>query len=215
MGTGVRMVVFDVGGVLVRVLAWDEGHTAAGLDPARLPEREPFLQAVSALNRAYDGGLLTTPEFEREVVRAAAGRHGLEEVRRIHAALIGAEFPGLSAVFEALEGKGVATGVLSNTNPSHWQRLANLGGGPAEYPAVVRAQHRQASFALRCSKPDMEIYRAFEELSGFGRDEILFFDDLERNVAGARAAGWQGERVDPLGNPAAQVMDVLNGRGLA
>ncbi|MCR5617564.1 MAG: HAD-IA family hydrolase [Clostridiales bacterium] len=38
-------------------------------------------------------------------------------------------------------------------------------------------------------KPDVEIYNAFLEEYGLKGDECLFVDDMEANVAGARAAG--------------------------
>ena len=42
-------------------------------------------------------------------------------------------------------------------------------------------------------KPHEEIYKKAEELSGFAADEILFIDDNQVNVDGARNCGWHSE----------------------
>lgn len=41
----------------------------------------------------------------------------------------------------------------------------------------------------RMLKPDVEIYKTFLTKYGLKADECLFFDDLEKNIAGAREAG--------------------------
>ncbi len=42
------------------------------------------------------------------------------------------------------------------------------------------------------AKPDPAYYAAAEARTGFAAQELLLLDDSERNVAAAKAAGWQG-----------------------
>ncbi len=213
-GSDVRLVVFDIGGVLIRVVPWREAHEACGLPAAQLPPLDAFQPALSRLNHAYDRGDLQPQEFETAVAALADGSYSIEDVHRIHAATCRPEFPGIPTVFDQLEGLNLDVGVLSNTNRTHWQRLAGLADGGVEYPTIGRAKHLHASFLLRCAKPDRAIYDAFTEASGTEPQQILFFDDLEPNVLGARGAGWRAEQIDPTAGPAQQVMAALRRHGV-
>src|SRR5689334_164715 len=108
MTVGVRVVVFDVGGVLIRVLPWAEAHTSFGLEETLLPELGPFLGAMSQLNQRYDRGLVTPEEYAAEVC-ALAGGYSREHAAGIHSAQLGPEHDGLGEVFDALEEAGIAT----------------------------------------------------------------------------------------------------------
>jgi putative hydrolase of the HAD superfamily len=44
---------------------------------------------------------------------------------------------------------------------------------------------------LGCAKPDPAFFAAVVERTGFAPGELLLIDDSQRNVDGARAAGWQ------------------------
>jgi FMN phosphatase YigB (HAD superfamily) len=202
-------VVFDVGGVLIRVLPWADAHAEFGLEAARLPDPGPFLPAMSQLNQRYDRGLVTPEEYAAEVC-ALAGGYSPEHAAGIHSAQLGPEHDGLGEIFDALEAAGIATGLLSNTNVSHWAMLLEEG----RYPNLCRAQHKFASFAMNCAKPDEAIFRAFEAATGFGAGDVLFFDDLGRNVAGARAAGWRTELIDASEPTAVQMMAALRKHGV-
>lgn len=191
------MVVFDIGGVLVRIAPWEEAHSACNFAPDQLPPLDEFLPQLSLLNQAYDRGDLEPDTYAKEVADAAGGSYLPRDVHRIHGAVCTTEYPGLHLLFDELEGAGLAVGVLSNTNVRHWQRLSGSHDGGREYPLISRAHHAHPSFLLKCSKPDPEIYRAFVRKAAVQPGEILFFDDLERNVAAARAMGWRAERIDP------------------
>lgn len=212
--SGIRMVVFDIGGVLVRIAPWAEAHAACGFGQTQLPPLDDFLPRLSLLNQAYDRGELEPDDYDARVAVASGGRYLPHEVRQVHAAVCTTEFPGLHAVFDEVEGAGREIGILSNTNVLHWRRLSGLHDGGAEYPLVRRAAHAHASFLLKCAKPDPRIYDAFARATAARSSEILFFDDLERNVEAARAAGWRAERVDPTALVAPQLRAALRAHGV-
>lgn len=205
----VRLVVFDVGGVLVEVAPWESAHLACGYGPGQLPPGETFLPELRRLNGAYDRGELSPREYEQHAARASRGRYSTADVRRIHAMQLQGEAPGIAAVFDALDRQGHRAALLSNTNPVHWSRLLSPVDGVAPYPTLLRAALRVASFELRCAKPDPAIYERFAQAAGLPAHTLLFFDDREPNVAAARLSGWRAELIDPATDTAAQLMDHL------
>ena len=132
----------------------------------------------------------------------------------MHDAILIEEYDGLSGVFDSLESAGVETGILSNTNPVHWVELAATDGRAPRFPSIVRARYIYASHMLKLLKPDRAIFDAVAERTGFEPQQILFFDDLEPNVLGARGAGWRAEQIDPAAGPAQQVMAALRRHGV-
>jgi FMN phosphatase YigB (HAD superfamily) len=111
----------------------------------------------------------------------------------------------------------VSTACLSNTNHSHWQRLAGLDGR-REYSAVPELRHRLASHLVGYIKPDPQIYRlahaTFSEAGAVRPEGIIFFDDLAENVSAARSAGWTAFLVDHRGDTAQQMREHLLGIGI-
>lgn len=210
----VTLVVFDAGGVLVRIRPWAEAHRFCGFGPDRLPPQDEFLPRLSLLNQAFDRGELEPDDYDAKVADIAGGRYLQGDVRRIHAAVSAEEFAGLHAVFDALDAGGVATGILSNTNVLHWQRLSGASDGGREYSLIQRATHAHASFLLKCAKPDPQIYDTFARAAAAHPSEILFFDDLERNVEAARVAGWRAEQVDHRVPVAPQLRAALRVHGV-
>lgn len=206
------MVVFDLGGVLIRICrSWAEACAAAGI-----PLREGVADATAgamrhALAEKHGIGGLDSDAFFSEVSTALRGVYSADEVRRVHHAWLLGEYPGVQQLIHDIHAAGIETGVLSNTNHAHWVRLAPPAhGGSGEFIASGLAQHLHASHLLKLAKPDAAIYREFARRVGFDGtrgqpEDLLFFDDLEENVAAARGCGWRAERVDHTGDTAAQM----------
>ena len=202
------LVVFDVGGVLVRIArSWAEAHRLAGLT-RKAPTDPAFASTLTELGERMDGSL-SGPQFFARVAAASGGIYKPDDVRRISDVFLRGEYPRVGDVFDRLEARGVESAILSNTNDAHWARLASDDEN-AEFPSVRRATYLFPSHLLGLVKPDPRIYRAVEEATGRTATQILFFDDLQANVAAARAAGWTAERIDHTGDPAAQLLASLH-----
>ena len=203
-------MVFDLGGVIVQLPeSWAAAHTAAGLpDDDRLGEAA-FLDRLRAAARDLERGAIGFTEWCDRFAVSSGGLYTAEQVGLVLDAGILCEYDGISEVFDALEAAGVKTAVLSNTNERHWPRLAGLGGDELEYPSIARATFRLASFELRLAKPEPRISRTVTGIAGVSPGDVLFFDDIEANVEGARAAGWKAVRIDPLSPTAPQIMAAL------
>lgn len=199
----IRLVCFDIGGVIVRICrTWAEGCAAAGL-PVRDPQRwQSAKPARRAIVDEYQRGRIDGRTFAARLSAQVGGLYSPSEILGIHRAWLLGAYQGMAEVVDRLHGQGIRTAALSNTNHEHWTRL----GG---YPAVTAMRHLLASHQLGLIKPDPAIYHRAESIFGTSGGEILFFDDLLENVEAARSVGWSAEVIDPLGEPAEQVAAVL------
>ncbi|MEM9064256.1 MAG: HAD-IA family hydrolase [Planctomycetota bacterium] len=212
MTTPPRIVCFDWGGVILRICrSFREGCERAGLDVRDISDPE-LTQIRRTLVVEYQRGQLTPNEYFRRTSEAMAGAYSAEEVARLdHAWLVG-EYDGVGALVDELNGMaGIETALLSNTSERHFAR----GTGPeADFEVISRLTHIHASHLLGHTKPGEEIYRAFERETGAASDEILFFDDLEDNIATARRVGWRSEQIDHTGDTATQMRLYLRDHGI-
>jgi putative hydrolase of the HAD superfamily len=204
----IKLVCFDLGGVLIRICrSWEEGCAAAGLDVRegfRSPIHEPRRRAaVDALQR----GAIEPDEFWVEISDCFGGVYEPYEIERVHRAWTLGEYEGVCDVIDRIHDAGVATACLSNTNAPHWEILVR-------HDALKRLHSLHASHLLRSAKPDEAIYRAFEQAVGRAGEEILFFEDTEENAVAAFALGWRTAVVDPHTETAPQIEAALLEHGV-
>ncbi len=203
-GTGpIELVCFDLGGVLVRTrTVWSDLCETVRLDVRGDSAGEIAERERQKLGEAYMRGDLSTEQWIEALGHVLGGLYAAEEIAALHDAVIAEEYPGIGVLIDDLHRAGVATACLSNTSETHWVKLVHHDGaralpGEARYPAVQKLRAHYASHLMRVIKPTLDIYRAFEKATGRSGAQILFFDDVEQNVAAARSLGWRAERIDP------------------
>jgi len=218
--TAVKLVCFDLGGVLVRICgSWDEACRAAALAVRDGPPPPKVEETRRALDALLEVGRISFDEWATGVSRAFDGTYSPEEAKRAHQAITRREYEGAPALVDELHEAGMATACLSNTNHPHWVRLvhhdgaASLAGVP-EYPSVARLERHFASHLLGLAKPDASIYARFENGVGLRGQDILFFDDRVENVDAARHRHWHAQRIDPKGDPIAEIRRHLRQYGV-
>lgn len=212
----VRMVCFDVGGVLIKHhRTWDAGCAAAGL-PVRPGAMSPEMAAHRhEITAAYTTGRLETDKFYSEMSRIMGGLYSPEEVKKVHHVWLGPEYDGVAAVLHRLVSVNtIDTGVLSNTNRAHWSRMTKTEIRPAEFPSPSMLRHRHASHLLGFAKPDPRAFREFERRTDYRGSEILYFEDLPENAEVAQAQGWIVELIDHTGDTASQLEAALRRHGI-
>jgi putative hydrolase of the HAD superfamily len=199
----VRVVCLDWGGVLLRICnGWDEACAAAGLPLPAAPVSAEIRARRRELAEAYQLGFLACEAYFPAVAELSPG-YSAADIERLHDAWLLHEYDGAVELVTELTGHArLTTALLSNTNARHWTRRA-------QFTAAGLLAHQLASHEHRLAKPDAEFYRSLEAAVGASGPEIVFFDDLEANVAAARALGWQAVRVDPAGDTVAQVRGAL------
>lgn len=184
----IRFVYFDMGNVL---LYFDHRQAARQMAEVAgvLPDRVWDAVFASDLNTRYDAGQLSTDEFFEEFCRLTGSRPPRAELERAASAIFRVNV-SIRPIIGHLSGAGYRVGLVSNTCPLHWEYVSRGRHRllPELFDVVV------LSYELRLLKPQPEFYAAATDRAGVRPEEIFFVDDLEENVVGARAFGWQAER---------------------
>lgn len=198
-----KVVCFDLGGVLVRICrSWAQAVEVAGL-PSRSLDALSHPDAIARRSRVVDEyqiGHLDCEAYYRAMSEAVDFAYSPEEVKHLHHAWTLEEYPGAGELVAELNQRAVLTACLSNTNHAHWLRL-NGDDGRREYPSVAELKLRLASHLLGAAKPQARIYELAQQQFGCDAAQICFFDDMPENVAAARSCGWHAEHVDHAGDP--------------
>jgi HAD superfamily hydrolase (TIGR01509 family) len=185
----IRLVCFDLGGVLVQVVSsWEEACHRCGLT---IPASAVAWDKHHTLMQQYERGRLTSDEYFAAVSQLLNG-FTVDQFQKAFDAWLGDVYPGAYELIDDLKSRGVRTACLSNTNARHWQTLSETN---PTYAGLKRLDHLFVSQELGEAKPDPAIYLAAQNRINLPPDQILFFDDKPENVAGARAVGWHAEHV--------------------
>ena len=231
----ISWVVFDLGGVIVRIHhSWQHAAAAAGVrgatnsthDLARThalnstsdaaPNSTPHSMFDPTLHRADDfrtlvseqqRGILSHDDFCSGVSQLTSGVLSAQDVARIHTAVIVGAYDGVEQLVLQLNKRGLSTACLSNTNHQHWQLMHTM----AAFNAI---QHRHASHLFQLEKPNQAIFRAFESATQARSCDILYFDDLADNIAAATQAGWRAMLIDPHSETVPQIRRALATHGV-
>jgi epoxide hydrolase-like predicted phosphatase len=195
MSSPLRGVIIDWAGVLTNPLRgtvrawieaegidWDSYATCmrAWLDDAYLPG------AVGNPVHALERGECSVEEFEQTLAARLLSLDGgtvpaAGLLKRMFAASL--TVPVMYDMLRTLRAAGLRTCLLSNS----W----GPGGYPREdFPELFDAVVISHEVGMR--KPEPRIFRHAAELIGLAPDECVFIDDIEANVAAARACGMTG-----------------------
>ncbi len=205
----IKVVCFDLGGVVVRIArTWAEACAAAGIDVRGHDTFEaPDLQSGRReLSDAYQIGRIDCRAYFRRIAEHSEGLYEPDEIEAIHRAWVFDPYPGVEQLIDELNAlDGVRTACLSNTNHSHWQDLKAEKDGRWRVEAIRKLNTHLVSHELNAVKPEERIYREAERRLKASGPEIVFFDDLAENIDGARRLGWQAFRIDHDGDTALQM----------
>jgi FMN phosphatase YigB (HAD superfamily) len=176
----IRNVVFDVGGVLVRLRyqPFVQYLTEAGIDMADLPA---WLATIDL--DAHERGEITGRDLLDRIAASALRPLDPRDLERRWLDM----FDRSAEMFELAQGLmgEYRVYLLSNVGDLHWSHL------DAEYGIASVGHGAIASFRVGAVKPSAAIYREAERRFDLDPAATVFVDDLARNVAGARACGWK------------------------
>jgi HAD superfamily hydrolase (TIGR01509 family) len=182
----IRVLLFDVGGVLVQLsgveamLEWLGGAVTAD----ELWRR--WLQ--SAVVRQFETGQIDPDEFSVRVV----SEFGLSvDPRRFLASFTGwpsALYPGTLEMLARIP-RTYQRAVLSNSNALHWPRVLNEMGLGSAFD-----RHFVSHLTGRI-KPDLEAFEHVIDSLRCSPDHVLFLDDNLLNVEAAQRLGMHAIRV--------------------
>ncbi len=181
--TGISIVLFDMGGVLVELGSLPE-LLGSGMDAERFwscwlssPAVRRFERGDCSIGEFADGVVddldldITADVFVANFARFPRGL-----------------FPGAAELVAEVSAR-VEVGVLSNTNQLHWESQPD-----AEILQSMPARP-YLSYRLGEVKPDEALYRLVLDDLARPAGEVLFLDDNQINVDGARRVGMAAETV--------------------
>lgn len=179
------LLLFDLGGVLINFSG------VAGIQPL-LPEpmdaAATYTRFVeSQTMREFEIGALSAAEFGHAFVREWGLRASAEDFLAAFRGWSQGFLPGATELLGQLRVHH-RIAALSNSNPLHWDRNAELGV-PAWFDAVF------SSHQLGHHKPAPESYLAALAALGVAPNQVTFFDDSPANIEGARAVGIRSYQV--------------------
>ena len=208
----ISLVVFDLGRVLIRICdGWRHACEVAGITVPAARALTPQSRAtVDDICARYDSGVIDLECFAGEL--GPIFGQSPEHVIAVQQVYLQGPYPGAADLIDDLSRAGVKTACLSNTAEPHW-RMMNDPRGPNFLP-LHRLTWRFASFLLGCRKPQEAIYQRVERETRIAGPSIVFFDDVEENVAAAARRGWRAHQIRIDADPIAQARRQLAAYGL-
>ncbi len=172
---------------MVKCLVLDIGEILLRLDFSRL-KRELGLKELFQweLYDGYERGALTEAEFLVAIEKTIGKKLAHADFLDVWNSVIVGAVPGIVPLVEKLAAR-LPLYALSNTNETHLRHLVEA------YPWMNRFRRIFSSHELKRRKPELAIYEDVSREVGFAPGELLFIDDREENVRGARAAGFHAE----------------------
>ena len=181
----IKHIVFDVGRVLIH---WDPEIPFRHLIPDE-NERRDFLANICTpeWNIEQDRGRewadaethLIDQYPEKETQIRGFRKHWIE---MIHGAL-----DDSVVIMKSLIHSGMDVTLLTNCNQETFPLAKE------KFPFLKLPRGETVSGEICLIKPDLAIYQHHTKTHGLDPEACLFFDDSQKNVDGARAAGWQAE----------------------
>lgn len=184
--SGIRCILFDLGGVVTRFRGVERVAKWAG--DAAVGERHWRRWLRSEAVRAFELGRLSPEQFAVAFVEELGLSFGPEELLGELDGFISGPLEGATELLDELRPLYLVA-CLSNTNRRHWPRIRD------EKRLGERFHRTFLSFETGLLKPDLEAFEGVCHELELAPAEILFFDDARLNVEAARAYGLEACRV--------------------
>jgi putative hydrolase of the HAD superfamily len=205
----IQVICFDLGGVLLRCVdGWRHACQLAGLPMHESLTAPANRNPIVTASQQMEIGAITPSQFAQTI--AAVSDYTPAEALRVLECWLLELYPGIEALLERVLATGRTVALLSNTNAAHWEIFES----DARFAPVMRIPHLFASHHVGARKPDAAIYQHVETVLGASPQSILFFDDLEENLAGAVWQHWHTEHIDPAKDTAPQIEKYLTRYGV-
>ena len=180
----IKVVLFDLGGVIIRLgdhifpSSWLQGDAVFSLSE--------WLQSDTP--KAFETGLIDAKQFAQALKSDLSLPQSVDEIIEEFAAWPKELFPGAGDLLLSLR-QSYQVAALSNINELHVPRMLK------EFRLDEYFDNLFFSNELHLSKPDPDFYLKALELLAVAPNEVVFFDDVEKNVSAARDLGINAHQV--------------------
>jgi glucose-1-phosphatase len=184
-----KLIMFDLGGVLIELTGVPRMIELTN-NSCTVPELwEKWITSPSV--RSFESGRLKVEQFAEQIIKEFG--IGIPPANYIQEFTMWPKgtYPGVNELLLKLKTK-IKIASLSNTNDIHWKRFTE------EMDLIHLFDYNFPSHITSYLKPDMETYLNVIKIVGIEPKEILFFDDNELNVAGAKKAGINAIKVNGI-----------------
>jgi HAD superfamily hydrolase (TIGR01509 family) len=185
------IILFDLGNVLIKV---DYPAFLRTLKFDHSMNEKDLYTLLEDDSRAYEMGRATSEEYFKAVNEKLGTTYTFPQLRKAWNAILPEPVSGMSELIERLISK-YRLMVLSNTNAMHCEHMLKL------LPVLRRFERLFLSYKLGALKPDPLVYDSVLSQVDVPARKVLFIDDLEANIHGARESGMAGivfQGVEPL-----------------
>jgi len=196
-------VLFDLGGVLVRLGGVAKMQELAGFDS----EEELWSRWLSSpWIRSFEQGNCGPLEFANGMVHSWHLPVSPEQFLEVFKAFPAGLFPGARELVTLVRDH-LPVGCLSNSNVLHWELMGKRWGLADLFDRTF------LSHELGLVKPDTEIFEHVVHSLGAPPERVVFLDDNRLNVQGAQAVGLAAVQVRGPAQAKAALVDlgVLSG----
>jgi glucose-1-phosphatase len=210
MSRDIELVIFDLGRVLIKICdGWQHACEVAGI-PRPGDIDATCQQKLMEFVQQHEVGNIDFARF----TSGCAPLLGISahHVAALSNAYLLGPYEGAMELVDRLNAAGLKTACLSNTNANHW-RLVTDRDNP-NYLTLENLTHVFASHLVRMRKPEDRIYAHVEQVTRVAPERIIFFDDMEENIAASRRRGWHGYQIAMDRDPITQARTHLKARGI-
>lgn len=195
MFSGKKVLVFDLGGVLIDLYVERSFMALAsmGVDASILTERACLLNGMMM---KYDRGDISTEEMFGYMasqlpvaVREEMGETLDARLHEVWEMMLGDYAPYKFECLRRMRGCGYRVVMLSNINDGHWGEVERRFEATMGEPLSNFFDALYLSYRMRLRKPEPEIFRELLSKENVTAADCLFFDDSAENCEVARSLG--------------------------
>lgn len=184
----VKFVYFDLGNVVVN---FDHSRISKNLSLLTGQPEGRIHQAIfeSGLQQQYESGHISTEKYVQQFSQLTDSNPSNQEFCFAISDIFWLN-RSIIPLITQLWNSGTPIAVLSNTCTAHWEFVLN------RFP-IIKTFFGDCknilSYEIGAMKPEPKIYQFAVEMAGVDAHRILFMDDREENVVGARQFAMRSE----------------------
>lgn len=182
--TTTTWVLFDLGNTLIKLAYERVLQNICSEASASRDELVEILEAPGGY-RDLERGAVTFWDFYEHLCDRAGYRGSIRDFHTVWSDFFDGPIAGIEDLLERIRAK-CRVAFLSNSNEVHAELI------PRKYSSLFRKDDRFIfSHRFKVAKPDPEIFRRTLEILGALPQHVIFVDDMNENVAAARAVGMR------------------------
>lgn len=175
-------LIFDLGGVLIRI-EYRQFLEKLGINHS-IDEAE-LLHILTPDVQLYESGNIPTEDFFHRLSHHVHTQYDNSVLHQAWYAILAGEIDGMRNIVEQLS-QQTQLFLLSNTNELHFEYARKT------FPVLNSFTDYFVSYRIGAMKPSRQIYDHVIRTIGAKPSDMVFIDDTESNIDGARQAGLQG-----------------------